>query len=278
MAELRITDLPTGPHGRRRVTVTWRDGPESQEAVTEFIEQPDPGDGERIRWYLEDYPEFPADPAPAIARQAEQRLAQVGTDLFAHVFSDPDAQDIWAQARRHLNDVRVEVDTDPSAGPGPAWELLRDPRRDAPVALGAKEFVRTHRRAADHPPLPQASGDHLRVLLVICRPDRGNDVAFRSVASRLIRGGAAQMEGLDLDVLRPATYAQLSNVLHNAHAAGRPYHVVHFDGHGTYIDIADRSRVDVSQNAYRFSLAAPHGPASTAIWYSRTPTLRRTSN
>ena len=47
------------------------------------------------------------------------------------------------------------------------------------------------------------------------------------------------MEGLDLDVLRPATFARLSEVLHAAHDAGRPYHVVHFDGHGTWLDLAD---------------------------------------
>jgi tetratricopeptide (TPR) repeat protein len=47
--------------------------------------------------------------------------------------------------------------------------------------------------------------------------------------------------GLDLDVLRPATFARLSQVLHAAQEAGRPYHVVHFDGHGTWLDLADLS-------------------------------------
>ena len=45
-------------------------------------------DGERIRWYLEDYAEFPADPAPVIARDAEARLAQAGAELFGRVFSE----------------------------------------------------------------------------------------------------------------------------------------------------------------------------------------------
>ena len=85
--------------------------------------------------------------------------------------------------------------------------------------------------------LPEAGGDRLRVLLVICRPGRAEDVPFRSVASRLVRGGAEQMPGLDLDVLRPATYPRLAQVLHEAADAGRPYHVVHFDGHGTYLDL-----------------------------------------
>jgi hypothetical protein len=41
-----------------------------QEAEAVFTDPSDDGDGERVRWYLEDYAEFPADPAPAIAREA----------------------------------------------------------------------------------------------------------------------------------------------------------------------------------------------------------------
>ncbi len=126
------------------------------------------------------------------------------------MFAGADAAGIWERARDRLAEVRVEVDTDPGEGPGLAWELLRDPARDAPVALGAGAFVRTHLRAAGHPELPEPAGDRLRVLLVIARPGGRADVPFRSVASRLVRGGAEQMAGLDLDVLRPATFARLS--------------------------------------------------------------------
>ena len=240
MAKLRISDVPGAAGRARRVEVTWEDGRAAPRVtVAEFEDPPDVGDGERIRWYLEDYAEFPADPAPALAAAAEARLAQAGGELFGRVFASGDAAGIWERARDTLSEVRVEVDTDPGAGPGLAWELLRDPGRDAAVALGAGAFVRTHLRAAGHPELPEPAGDRLRVLLVICRPGGRADVPFRSVASRLVRGGAGQMEGLDLDVLRPATFSRLSQVLRTAHQAGRPYHVVHFDGHGTFLDLAD---------------------------------------
>jgi tetratricopeptide (TPR) repeat protein len=239
MAELRINDIPAGPGGGRRVEVTWQEGPARRLAVAEFDPPPDGGGAEQVRWYLEDYAEFPADPAPEIAREAETQLAQQGAELFRRVFSDPDMAEIWGQARDRLGEVRVEVDTDPGQGPGLAWELLRDPRRDQAVALGAGAFVRTHLRAAGHPALPEPAGERLRVLLAICRPGGRADVPFRSVASRLVRGGADQMAGLDLDVLRPATFARLSEVLRAAKDAGRPYHVVHFDGHGTWLDLAE---------------------------------------
>ncbi len=64
---------------------------------------------------------------------------------------------------------------------------------------------------------------------------------FRSVASRLIKGLGNEARALfQLDVLRPPTFEQLARVLRQAQAAGQPYHVVHFDGHGMYLDAEDR--------------------------------------
>ena len=64
---------------------------------------------------------------------------------------------------------------------------------------------------------------------------------FRSVASRLIKGLTDQTrERYRLDVLRPVTFARLAAVLRQAKAAGRPYHVVHFDGHGSYLETPGR--------------------------------------
>jgi tetratricopeptide (TPR) repeat protein len=225
--------------GRRRVEVAWRqEGAGPRSAVSTFSYQVGEQDAEKIRWYLEDYLEFPADPAPLLAADAETRLSALGGGLFERLFAGRDAAGIWAQAQAQLARVRVEVDIDPADAPGLPWELLRDPGTGTLLALGAGEFVRTHRQTAGQVSLPAPGGDELRVLLVICRPGRGDDVPFRSVASRLVRGGAGEMAGLHLDVLRPATYARLAEVLRAAADAGRPYHVVHFDGHGTYLDLA----------------------------------------
>jgi tetratricopeptide (TPR) repeat protein len=237
---LHIVEVPAGPPGGRRVELSWQDGvTRPRVTAVEFADVLDQWDHNWIRWYLEDYPQFPADPAPMIAAAAEARLAEAGAGLFRRVFSNVDAAGIWERARDQLSQVRVEVDTDPGWGPGAAWELLRDPRTSTALVLGAGEFVRTHRRAAGHPDLPEPSGDRLRVLMVITRPGGRADAPFRSVASRLVRGGADQMGRLDLDVLRPPTFDRLRQVLRAAHDAGRPYHVVHFDGHGTWLDLAD---------------------------------------
>ena len=264
---LRINDVPLG-EGGRRVEVTWQDGPHRQVAVSTFPHRAEAdANAEKVRWYLEDYAEFPDEPAPRLARDAEAILADTGTSLFGQVFTGLDAAAIWAQARAQLPQVRVEVDTDPAEVPGLPWELLRDPSTDTALALGAGEFVRTHLQAAGQVRLPEAGGDRLRVLLVICRPGGREDVPFRSVASQLVRRGAGQMEGLDLNVLRPATYPQLAKVLHAAADAGRPYHVVHFDGHGTYLDLTQPDGDGGDEDAVGAGRlpAAAHPPAAVMV-------------
>jgi tetratricopeptide (TPR) repeat protein len=255
MPVLQVTDVFVGGN-RRQVKVTWQDGPARRAATSTFTYQVGEQEAEKIRWYLEDYPEFPTDPAPVLAADAETRLNGIGADLFGRVFTGQDAAWIWGQAQSQLSRVRVEVDTDPGETPGLPWELLRDPNSDTVLALGAGEFVRTHLQTAREVSVPEAAGDQLRVLLVICRPGRGDDVPFRSVASRLVRGGAGEMEGLHLDVLRPATYPQLAEVLRQAADANRPYHVVHFDGHGTYLDL---TTVQGTETADQSSTGARQG-------------------
>jgi hypothetical protein len=78
--------------GGRRVEVVWRqDGLAPQSAVSTFAYQVDEPDAEKIRWYLEDYPEFPAYPAPLLAADAETRLTELGTGLFRQLFTGQDA-------------------------------------------------------------------------------------------------------------------------------------------------------------------------------------------
>ena len=234
---LRLEDRPLDD-GRRTVAVTLSRPRKAPRKATVAVDVTiDPGVAEKLRWYLEDYGEFTAEPAPTIAAETERDVAALGRTLFTAVFGTGDARDIWTQARSDgLAALRVEVDADPADVPGLPWELLRDPTTDRPLVVAAGEFVRTHHEAADAADVPEADRQHLRVLLVICRPEGRDDVAFRSVASRLVRSGADRLDGLDLDVLRPATFPRLREVLREAHERRRPYHVVHFDGHGTYLD------------------------------------------
>ena len=104
------------------------------------------------------------------------------------------------------------------------------------MALAVRELVRTDHETAVPVPVPVPT-PVLRVLLVICRPAGGQDVPFASVASRLVRAGIDRLPTVEVHVLRPPpTFARLAQVLQDAHSQGRPFGVVHFDGHGDWLD------------------------------------------
>ena len=210
-------------------------------AVSSFAFSLTPQDDEDLRWYLEDFLQYPQEPAPAIARRIEGRMTEVGAELFKAVFqANEEARDVWGRVRERLPETRIEIITGVAEASTIPWELLREPRRDAALALTAHSFVRAQPNPALAPQLPARKKGKIRILLVICRPRAEKDVPFRSVANHLIRGlSEANREAYDLDVLRPPTFEQLGKVLRQAHRDGDPYHVVHFDGHGMYREIKE---------------------------------------
>ena len=244
---LRLTQTTVGPDQYQiQVELTGPDIPrQTVTAPLSFaLTEQDRGD---LRWYLEDFLQIPFEPERQIAARIEARMVEIGVALFEAVFqADDDARDLWATLRDRLNDTRVEVVTGVQEAASIPWELLRDPKTDTPLALRAQAFVRAQPQAAQRPTLPRPAraGEAIRVLLVICRPGAGKDVPFRSVASRLIKGLTEEARStFELHVLRPPTFAALGEELRRAKAAGRPYHVVHFDGHGLYAEVKERRSV-----------------------------------
>ncbi|MEO7839436.1 MAG: CHAT domain-containing protein [Anaerolineales bacterium] len=195
------------------------------------------GDRADLRWYLEDYLQYPIDPAPKIAERIEGRIRDLGIELFKKIFqANDDTRDLWATLRDKLADTRVEVATDVKGATALPWELLRDPKTDEALVLRAKAFVRSYNKPAQKIHKPELA-DKVRILLVICRPGGSADVPFRSVSGTMLKGLTdAARERFELDVLRPPTFEQLSKTLRNAKADGKPYHIVHFDGHGGYLN------------------------------------------
>jgi tetratricopeptide (TPR) repeat protein len=238
-------------------------------------------DREDVRWYLEDYLQYPIDPAPAIASRIEKRLVALGIDLFEKVFeANRDTIRLWNTASPTLPDMRVEVATSVEDATAIPWELLRDPSTDTVLALSAGSFVRVHPGAAQAPVPPEDSAATIRVLLAICRPGGRGDVPFRSVASHLVRLSRTAREAFQLDVLRPPSFAQLARLLEAARRNGRPYHVVHFDGHGAFLDqeqvaAANDGPGDVlgSPNPQVFSLLSPPRPGSHGYLVFEDPTV-----
>jgi hypothetical protein len=117
-------------------------------------------DAEQVRCYLEDFLEYPLDPAPAVASRVEARLAQLGTSLFGSVFdSDPDARDVWGAIRGRLASERrwgtgsLRRSRKPN---GPRWGCCtcsRIPSTWTPSSTWAPRTIHTscRRWPCDHP-------------------------------------------------------------------------------------------------------------------------------
>lgn len=237
MSLLRLTQHIEKEDNYRIEIAFEDDNGKRQTAKSRFEFRMTDQDRTELRWYLEDYLQYPLDPAPKIAERIEARIRELGIELFKNIFhANDNARDLWAKLRDKLADMRVEVETDVKGATALPWELLRDPKTDEALALRAKAFVRTYTEPAQEIYKPQPA-DKVRILLVICRPGGGADVPFRSVSGYMLKGLTdAARERFELDVLRPPTFEQLSKTLRNAKAAGKPYHIVHFDGHGGYLN------------------------------------------
>ncbi|MBK3631445.1 CHAT domain-containing protein [Streptomyces sp. MBT97] len=230
MLTLRLSDSADGLGGHRITATMGR-----HTTVSEFSFRLDSSERERIRWYMEDYLENPFEPASKIAAQAEGQLAEAGRTLFQHIFGSTAAGELRDAIRAELPRIRIEIETIGSIVTDLPWELLRDPLTDNVLALTANSLVYVSQVfPPPRVPFRPATGP-LRVLLVICRPGGRNDVPFRVVARHI---ADLDSDHVRIHVLRPPTFARLSGVLAAAVEAGRPYHVVHFDGHGTYTDVA----------------------------------------
>jgi tetratricopeptide (TPR) repeat protein len=273
MVTLRVVDRVAGAEHAVELQLA---GPGSvRSASVRFGFELSARDREDLRWYLEDYLQYPVDPAPEIARGVEARLAALGAELFQQVFrTSDDARELWFALKKSLSDARVEVATGVDGAAGIPWELLRDPATDGPLALRAGAFVRALAETTAPLRVPPAS-EKLRVLLVICRPGGRADVPFRSVASHLVRLSSGAREAFQLDVLRPPTFAQLDRVLQAARAAGAPYHVVHFDGHGAWLDDDTVAAGAVSElDRQHFSVLSPLRSGSHGYLVFEDPSVK----
>ena len=165
-------------------------------------------DREDVRWYLEDYLQYPVDAGAADRARVEARLAALGADLFRQVFeANRDTIRLWDAVAGSLPETRVEVDAGVEGAVGGAvGAAARSGHRRGAGAAGGRVRAHPSRGRGRRCGCRRRPGG-LRVLLVICRPGGAVDVPFRSVASHLVRLSRGAREAFRLDVLRPPTFA-----------------------------------------------------------------------
>ncbi len=189
-----------------------------------------------LRWYIEDFMYYPEAGDAVKAAQIEQDLAAYGRALWDGL-TNPVAQ-AWLGAVRAAGtgrlDLRAATRADEVAFRSP-WELLRAAVRAAGDGqllhqLGVTVVRRVH---AEMPRLETpATADGLRVLAVVCRPSDTGFLDPRFTPEAILTALEARPE-VSVEFCRPGTLAALVDALECARNDGRPFHVVHFDGHGT---------------------------------------------
>jgi tetratricopeptide (TPR) repeat protein len=218
--------------------VPWPEGEAQGSATSPFAVAWPLTDAELadLRWYFEDYLRAPF----AVYENRGQRVAEAlprwGRTLFDALFGAGPGRDAYIAVRSSINTGGIEI-LIRSADPqwlGLPWELLQDPHMPVPLAL-EEIFLSRGLPATDLDRSLAVGGERLRILTVISRPSGKADVGYRMIARAVSEHATTAAGPVDLVVLRPPTLEALRAALEAARAAGTPFQVVHFDGHGSFL-------------------------------------------
>jgi len=243
-ARARLVYKPATP-GRREVASaqSWR-----------FVAPLGPIEAEELRWYLEKYAIWPSEYFRDRAGKVEESLVKWGQLLYdaaLPVAHTANVMKAWARIDDHAGRrYSVHVDALLEAGApnteveigreaatlllGLPWELLHD--GDGFLFQGAKP-MRVRRRLPNTRDLDvPVVATPIRILLVTARPedDACGYLDHRASALPLVEAMEDLGDPVRLHVLSPPTLPALRDELDRARRARKPYHVVHFDGHGVY--------------------------------------------
>jgi tetratricopeptide (TPR) repeat protein len=195
---------------------------------------------EDLRWYLEDYLPAPHAVWEERGGQIQARLPEWGAGLFASLFGQGRPfRDAYIEAKAD-DDFQIRVSSNSAAFLGLPWELMYDPEAKNFIALGSGGIHRTLPAAARS--AVSRTGEELRVLMVIARPEGEGDVPCQMIARQLLQRIDLVSGKVVLDVLRPPTLQALKQKIARAAASRQPYDVLHFDGHASFTSAATKDK------------------------------------
>nr|VFJ67723.1 MAG: CHAT domain-containing protein [Candidatus Kentron sp. FM]VFJ68596.1 MAG: CHAT domain-containing protein [Candidatus Kentron sp. FM]VFK17665.1 MAG: CHAT domain-containing protein [Candidatus Kentron sp. FM] len=220
----------------------WRDGESRLGAPFAFTPPFQKKQLEELRWYLEEYIQFPGAGDRVRAAKLEQNLDQWGRALFHAAFAGDKGAQVYGRlmdgARDKGTATLTIASTDPAVLAQP-WELMQAigppeerNRRASPAALTVRrqlQETKTLPRYDFQPPL--------RILLVVARPKDAPFIDPRNSIPPILDAVETLPGQVAVDFCEPPTLAELERRLHAAKGEGRPYHIVHFDGHSAMMEI-----------------------------------------
>lgn len=213
-----------------------------------------------LRWYLEDFLDYPFHPDTLKAEHVLDALRGWGTKAFNALFDRRDAG-TWLGGASVLQ-VRSD---DPNILSWP-WEALYDPQLN--YVSQHRSVERRLNKIADPPALGDLPTDCVNILLVVARPYKG-DVRYRSIARPLVEMIREKGLPAHVDVLRPPTFGsgtRLSIGFGSSFAPGL--------GFITCCTSMDTGRLAMAQeNMLRINIKG-----RAAAWFSRMKTVRLPRN
>jgi len=232
---LHITDLKEG-----NIQVSWRIGngiPRNYEKPIPFADPLNADDRKELRWYLEEYLNFPYGAERERAKKVEQRMAGWGEELFKRVFikgdPGPDPRSFYQTAvQAGLEQCELCITSEDPAFLNIPWELMRDPTPGRGYLAPSLAGLYRQHVAQKIEDFPEMSPDQpFRILLVIARPYGKRDVALGTVSRPMLEALRPLRPRVQLDMLRPPTFDALVSRLNDQRGY---YNLVHFDGHGVF--------------------------------------------
>jgi len=228
MSELRILFGPV--HGGS-YTVRFEGSSLKPVGVpVEFTPFLDEDDYEELLWYLEEYLVLPDGGAEIRAHAVEEKLKQWGRRLHDAVFAAPENAALLRELLAAPEPRELTIATDQSAILRLPWELMADTAGSVALRVAV-------RRQLEKPQslIPRKVTLPLRMLYIISRPDDAGFLDPRLTTQALFDALDTLQPNVTLDFCRPPTLARMQEMLRDAQAAGDPYDLVHFDGHGTFL-------------------------------------------
>src|SRR5271166_1867326 len=183
-----------------------------------------------LRWYLEGFLDYPFSPDTEHAERVRDALRGWGVEAFNKLFGDRRGGEIFNDATRAgYESLHLLISSDDPQVLGWPWEALHDPQVGQ-LAQTCRIERRLHHFSLLYPSTGRLPTNRVNILLVTSRPYEA-DVRFRSISRPLIELIDKQDLPAQVTVLRPPTFESLQE-----HLRERPnhYHIVHFDGHGSY--------------------------------------------
>ena len=243
-ARARLVYKPATP-GQREVSSakSWR-----------LIAPIGPIEDQELSWYLEKYAIWPSHYFRDRARKVEENLVKWGKLLYDAAMPVAHREEVmkaWEKTGDHAGrrfSIHVDAALEEGAPEaevkaaqeaatlllGLPWELLHDSRQY--LFQGAKP-TRVRRTLPGTEAMSVAAvSTPIRVLLVTARPedDACGYIDHRASALPLVEAMESLPGLVKIHILSPPTLPALREELQHAFDAKKPYHVVHFDGHGVY--------------------------------------------